>query len=187
MIFQNPTIRIKNWACRDWSRCHSICQALEHILYSVQCTWMSGGETRPILLPLLQLLQATVGFYAEILISVWVGVPCIANTGSKQILMHISYLQQWCESGSEQIIRIMGDVLYADAYLAPVAYNRRKFADIRIRIRIASLDPHQWFTGTLMNGLITICSTYILKMLWRPQFLIPLLSYFSVNSTIWEA
>ena len=45
--------------------------------YSVQCTWMSGGETRPILLPLLQLLQATVGFYAEILISVWVGVPCI--------------------------------------------------------------------------------------------------------------
>ena len=129
----------------------------------------------------------TVGFYAEILISVWVGVPCIANTGSKQILMHISYLQQWCESGSEQIIRIMGDVLYADAYLAPVAYNRRKFADIRIRIRITSLDPHQWFTGTLMNGLITICSTYILKMLWRPQFLIPLLSYFSVNSNIWEA
>ena len=54
--------------------------------------------------------------------------------------MHISYLQQWCESGSEQIIRVMGDVLYADAYLAPVAYNRRKFADIQIRIRITSLQ-----------------------------------------------
>ena len=40
----------------------------------------------------------------------------------------------------------MGDVLYADAYLAPVAYNRRKFADIRIRNRITSLDPHQLFT-----------------------------------------
>ena len=44
--------------------------------------------------PIRMLKMSVAQFYAEILISVWVGVPCIANTGSKQILMHISYLQQ---------------------------------------------------------------------------------------------